>query len=232
MKLAEIAFSSYIYSHMSDYDRSYNLLIKETSPELSLDSDQHQRSLLKWLNDWGCRQFSKEHHYLAAKEIGEWHKKFKDYLFPKDLSLLSFSENDFEIVERAYNGLVDKTASKRRFKSETITNVTFGPTGTAKILFALRPNALIPWDDPIRKEFKADGSGRSYINYIRFVKSQLEELSRECDKKDFVLVNLPQILGRTGVSVTKLLDEYFWVTISRKCPVPPNDILSIWGTWY
>ena len=176
MKLAEIAFACYIYSHMSNYDRSYLRFVEETSPRLDLRLERHQMALLKWLNDWGCRQFSKDYHGLAAKEIGEWYEEVSVRLFPVDKTLLSLSNGDFALAEQAYDGLVTRTASRRKRANGHETKVTIGPTGTAKILFAVRPNALIPWDDPIRQRFGEDNSARSYINYLRAAKSHLEEL--------------------------------------------------------
>jgi hypothetical protein len=189
-------------------------------------------ALLKWLNDWGCRQFSKHYHGLAAKEIGEWYEEAGVRLFPMDRTLLSLSNEDFALVEQAYDGLVARTASRRKRDNGHETNVTIGPTGTAKILFAVRPNALIPWDDPIREQFRADNSARSYINYLRAAKDHLEELSQECDKRGYNLSNLPRLLGRSTSSIAKMIDEYFWVTVSRRCPVPSGNELTRWATWW
>ena len=231
MKLAEIAFACYIYSHMSDYDRSYLRFVKETSPQLDLRLRPHQMALLKWLNDWGCRQFSKDYHGLAAKEIGEWCEEFGARLFPMDRALLSLSDEDLALVEHAYDNLIARTASRKKRENGYETKVTVGPTGTAKILFAVRPNALIPWDEPIRERFGADNSARSYVNYLLTAKGHLEELSQECDKRGYRLSDLPQLLGRSTSSIVKMIDEYFWVTISRSCPVPSDDELMRWVTW-
>lgn len=232
MKLAEIAFACYIYSHMSDYDRSYLSFVEETNPRLDLRLERHQMALLKWLNKWGCRQFSKDCHAQAAEEIGEWYEDISDRLFPINKTLHSLSNEDLALAEQAYGGLVARTASQRTRTNGRETNVTIGPTGTAKILFAVRPNALIPWDDPIRESFGVGNSARSYIQYLQAAKDHLEELSQECDERGHNLSDLPQMLGRSTSSIAKMVDEYFWVTVSRSCPVPSDDELMRWATWW
>lgn len=231
MKLGELAFACYIYGRMSDYDSSYKRLLDATRPEIDLKSNQHLLALLKWLNDWGCRQFAKEYHTLAAKEIEEWYAELSQQLISKDATILSLTDESIKSVERAYADLVVRTASYRKSSSGRKSRVEVGPTGTAKILFALRPTALLPWDDPIREEFGLDGSAHSYGVYLRVARDYLEELSHDCKQNGFDLTDLPVKLGRPDSSIAKLIDEYFWVTISRKCPAPSSDELKCWVSW-
>jgi hypothetical protein len=231
MKLGELAFACYIYGRMSDYDSSYRRLVDATRPRLDLRSKQHLLALLKWLNEWGCRQFAKEHHDLAAQEIGEWHKEIGHKLFHTDKTLLSLTDDDFMLVEQAYVGLIGKTASYRNSSKGRKVRVEVGPTGAAKILFALRPNALIPWDDPIREELRLDGSAHSYRVYLGIAKDYLDGLTQACKENGFELTDLPAVLGRAESSVAKLMDEFFWVTISRKCPAPSGVELKRWVSW-
>ncbi len=214
-----------------DYDSSYRQFLKATSPQINLQLEQHQKPLLKWLNYWGCRQFAKEYHPLAAQEIAEWYKEISLQLFSINTELLSLTDDDFALVERAYAKLVSRTASIRKSAKGTESRVKVGPTGTAKILFALRPNALIPWDNPIRDKLNLDGTAHSYCAYLRIVKNHLEELSLDCIKFGLSIADLPDILDRPVSSVAKLMDEYFWVTISRKCPTPDDSRFMRWITW-
>jgi hypothetical protein len=231
MKLGELAFGCYIYGRMSDYDSSYRRFVNATRPELDLRSNQHLLALLKWLNEWGCRQFAKEYHELAAQEIEDWYEKINHELFRTDKTLLSLTDEDFMLVEQAYAGLVGKTASYRKSSNGRDVRVEVGPTGATKILFALRPNALIPWDDPIRDKLHLDGLAHSYRAYLGVAKDHLAELTRDCKANGFELTDLPVMLGRAESSVAKLMDEFFWVTISRKCPAPNEAELKSWVSW-
>ena len=230
MKLAELSFSCYVYSHMTDYDDSYNRFVDATRPQLSLSQQQHRTALLKWLNEWGCRQFSLKHRKLAEEEIWDWYRASEPRMLSAERTLLSLSDTDLAVVEQAFDGLVGRTASMRRTGNRRESRVGIGPTGAAKILFALRPLALIPWDDPMRKWFHFDGSGRSYVEYLHLVKDNLRELEQDCEKRGHRLSDLPKILHRRSQSLTKLVDEHFWVTISRKCRFPPEEDISLWKT--
>jgi hypothetical protein len=187
--------------------------------------------LIIWLNSWGCRQFAIDHHKMAAGEIKNWYKDYADLLFPEDKNMISLSESDFKVITKAYSTLCSKIASIRTLRNGNATNVVVGPTGAAKILFAIRPNALIPWDDPIRNEFGLDGDGCSYVEYLHKAKTHLEELSEECKKNNFELADLPRKLNRRESSVSKLIDEYYWVTVSRGCPAPSGSELKRWISW-
>jgi len=231
MNLSDLAFTSYIFERMTDYDRSYKLFLKSTSPEINLKSDLHLSALLKWLNAWGCRQFSTDYHELAAKEIKEWNEEFNQHLISKDATILTLAEDDLQLIENAYKSLSNRTASYRKLPRERQARIEVGPTGAAKILFALRPNALIPWDDAMRKHFHLDGSSSGYRQFLGRVKKYVKEISRECNHNSFELSELPSRLGRPDSSITKLMDEYFWVTITRKCAVPSSEDLKSWLGW-
>jgi hypothetical protein len=231
MKLGELAFACHVFGLMSDYDSSYKQFLESTRPKIDLMDNLHLAALLKWLNAWGCRQFAKKDHELAANEIKEWYREFNQHLLPLESTISTLTEENITMVESVYAGLVDKTASKRKLSGERISQESMGPTGTSKILFALRPNALIPWDGAMRKEFGLDGSSHSYGEYLRKVRMYLQEVSHECTRNGFELRDLPTKLHRPDSSITKLIDEYHWVTITRRCPAPSKKELKTWMDW-
>jgi hypothetical protein len=232
MRLTELAFACYVYGRMTDFDSSYLQFLKKTKPNLDLNNKQHRMALLKWLNDWGCRQFSIKYHELASEEIRTWYQDVGNQLFSPDKTFLDLSDGDLASVRIAYTELVNRTASIRTLPNGDQSKVTIGPTGTAKILFALRPNSMIPWDEPMRSEFHYDGSAGDYTEYLLCVAENLGELNETCVRMGFKLSDLPQLLGRPKSSLTKLIDEYHWVTISRKCPTPTSQELKQWVQWW
>lgn len=232
MKLIDLAFACYIYNHMSDdYDSSYKDFLEVTEPELDFQNKDHLMALLVWLNKWGCRQFSLKDHELAANELAEWHKEVGHLIFDTDKTLLNFTEHDFNIVEQVYGTLVNKTASNRQAANGNSVRVEVGPTGASKILFAWRPQAFIPWDGFMRLNGEYDGSAKSYADYLRKTREHLVGLSQECRKAGFEIADLPSKLGRSNFSLTKLMDEYYWVTITRKCRIPDLETLKRWISW-
>jgi hypothetical protein len=231
MKLRDLSFACYVYARMSNYDSSYNRLIRETSHEIDLSLPNHQTSLLKWLNDWGCRQFSIDHHSLAANEISTWYNSFSNRFFSSQKMLPSLSDDELNFVQEAFGNLMHKTASMRKTRNQLISRIEIGPTGAAKILFALRPNAMVPWDFLIRSKYGLDGSARSYRAFLVTVRDHLLDLKIESEKYGMSIDDLPALLGREGSSLVKLVDEFFWVTITRNCMPPSESLLRQWNNW-
>lgn len=233
MTIAELASGCYIYGALTN-DGGYSEFLASTSPALDLTLEQHRKSLLKFLNSWGCRQFAKEYHFHAAKRIERWHARFSKRFFPTATGILSLTTADLDAVEESYKSLIERIASrqKRMIKGrQQDVYPTFGPVGTAKLLFAFRPNALMPWDDPIRKRFGFDGSASSYRQYLEQTARWLTDLSNECKKHGFNLEDLPLKIGRPRSSLPKLMDEYLWVTVTRKCQLPTKQTLEQWVKW-
>jgi hypothetical protein len=110
-------------------------------------------------------------------------------------------------------------------------DVIFGPVGTAKIFFALRPNALMPWDRAIIGGLKLKGSAGSYRQYLQKATKWLNDLNGKCQKQGFTLADLPSQVGRSTSSLPKLIDEYLWVTITKKCQLPTKGMFERWAKW-
>lgn len=215
---------------MTDYDRSYFDFLAKVDHDLDLTDTDHRQALITWLNQWGCRQFSRECHELASNEIFQWYLDCKDMLPEKDTDLHLMSSHEIELVSKAFAKLAGKTACHKTRGSKTV-SVTIGPTGAAKILFALRPNSLVPWDEPIRAELKLDASGRSYSRFLSDIKGKLCELESQCKTQGFSLHDLPTQLNRPDSTTPKLIDEFYWVTFTKKCQFPGNATMSKWLTW-
>jgi hypothetical protein len=79
----------------------------------------------------------------------------------------------------AYDALRVLPASRRTLNNGKVAVVTYRPTGTAKTLFALRPNVFPPWDDPIRIRLGFGIDGASFQRYLTEVASTLRALAAE-----------------------------------------------------
>ena len=77
-------------------------------------------------------------------------------------------------------------------------------------MYALRPHALPPWDDAIRKRLHFDGSASSYAFFIRTVIGEVEELLDGAGKHGIGPSQLPAVIGRAESTLPKIVDEYFW----------------------
>ena len=228
--LCDLAFACHVYGGVSGYDSSYLRFLKATGGAPDLADAAHRRAMLKWLNKWGCRQFKTEHHHQASSEILEWSKQYLSSLFPVDRELFDLSQRDLAAAGEAYESLSIRIASYKTRNRSTYA-VSVGPTGASKVLFAIRPQALPPWDDKIRRHLGYDGSRASYLAFLGHVRSLLEHLAGLCKREGFALAELPRRLGRPQSTLPKLIDEYYWVTITRGCKPPDRHTLQRWAKW-
>jgi len=230
MTLSELAFACFVYGRLTDYDNSYRLFLEVTEDSPDLSSSEHREALLVWLNQWGCRQFALKYHEQASGEILSWHNEYSPTLFPRDRNLWRLSEAELASAGAAYESLSGRIASYRKRGGRAVP-WSIGPTGAAKILFAIRPRALVPWDGPIRRSLGYDNSQASYLKFLRRVKSVLEGLAGACQRNGFQLADLPRVLGRPLSTVPKVIDEYYWVTITKNCSPPDSDTFQRWADW-
>ncbi|HBS85465.1 MAG: hypothetical protein A2W91_16795 [Bacteroidetes bacterium GWF2_38_335] len=219
MTIQELKVTSHIMSILFDFEKSYQTIAeKEFGKELQ---KADCKLILKFLNDWGCRQFKIEDHDKAAKDFIEWHEKAFDVLPDHSLSLIYEKDNKIKQYGEIFDLLKEKFASE----SKNGVKKTFGPVGAAKTLFALRKNMFPPWDNPIIKDHGYSYDGNGYTKYLKRVKKELLIIKEECGKNNFKIEQLPSELKSKQSSLVKIIDEYFWLTITRG--FDPKKIISL-----
>lgn len=231
MNLAELAFGCFVYARMSGFDKAYLRFLHATGGSPDLAIREHRRVALTWLNHWGCRQFARLYHEQAADEILSWHNEFGPRLLSPQTNIWDITQEEMASAAAAYASLCIRTASCRKKKTGLTERVSFGPAGAAKILFAIRPRALVPWDDAIRKALGSDASEACYFAYLKRVKATIGLLAARCQQAGFQLAELPERLGRPHSTAPKLIDEYYWATITRKLNPPDSDTFQRWAEW-
>ncbi len=141
-----------------------------------------------------------------------------------------FGRDNEEIAAGAYADL-ERRPADRRNRSGHRYQVAFGPTASAKVLFALRPTAFPPWDDAIRKHFGYDGGEDSYRKFLDRVRQELGELVKDAGRLGVKPRDIPRQVGRVNSSLPKLVDEYHWVTVTRKLKPPIPEEFTRWAKW-
>jgi hypothetical protein len=231
MRLYQAAIACRAYTAFGgEFDDSLREFVAKTGRSLDLESNDCCSALMKWLNEWGCRQFAKDCHDDAVGRIRLWAQRYLRDLPVEAGSILELTENDIHRAAGAFNALKELEASQRGSRRGAV-SVRVGATGAGKIMYALRPHALAPWDDAIRERLHCDGSANSYARFIRAVMHEVEELLADAGKHGINRSQLPAAIGRSESTLPKIVDEYFWVTITRGFAVPKESDLVTWARW-
>jgi hypothetical protein len=230
IRLYGLAYACRIYAQFTDYDTAVERLREATGPAIDLEQATHRSALLKWLNAWGCRQFSIEHHVAAGRALRGWARRNLVLLPPPGQSLSKLSPDDVNRAAGAYERLRGVQAGLRR-RGRREHAVTVGPTGAAKILYALRPDAFPPWDEPIRAALGFDGSIQSYAAFLRLAQDAIQAVISDAATHAISESEIPALIGRPAATLPKLVDEYFWVTITSRVSIPTPAEIREWRTW-
>jgi len=219
-----------MFNSLTAYNRSLDVLNKATGGQIDLAIPAHRTSLLEWLNAWGCRHLSIKQHDVASDSIRDWYQDEDWRLTSLTRPLWQLEDRDLAQAAAAYASLKDRDGARRMHRDhQQVTHI--GSTAASKILFALRPESLVPWDDAMRREFDCDGSPGAYEKFLAIVRHLTHEIAALCQNNGFAIESLPQELERSGRTVVALLNEYIWVTVSAKCKLPPQETLARWAAW-
>ncbi len=230
MNLFELAFTCYVYDSMSTFNKSYKSFLKDIGNNIDLFIPEHRKALIIWLNRWGCRQFSLNYHEMASQEILNWYKEGYIKSIPQDKKLWEMTGSELDLIANVFDTLASRKASYKIRKDNKLL-IKVGSTGASKILFALRPEIAIPWDEAIRKSLKYLGDGNSYVNYLKNARSEIESLINSCEENDIDLHEIPKTFERDEATIAQLVGEYFWVKKTRECKPPSNDTIKSWARW-
>ena len=228
--LPELAFSVFVYRSMESFDVSLSQLWECTGGEPDLLLKDHRQALIRWLNQWGCRQFALEYHQVASENLLSWYRDFGARLVAHGKHLWELNDDELMAAGEAYAALSKRVASLKD-RDGKLLPVSIGPTGASKILFSLRPQVFVAWDGPIRRALGHNGGLDSYVKYLQQVRSSLENIEKICHANGFGLNELPHKLGSPESSLPKLIGEHLWVTLTRQCAPPTSEVFHRWARW-
>jgi hypothetical protein len=184
----------------------------------------HRDALLRWLRRWGCRHLRRDDNALASEALREWAVAWEARLPAPKLGLDRLGDDELGVLAGAYGALAELAAGFRTGRSGPIP-VRFGATAAAKALYALRPQACPPWDEPIRTHHGWDGSAASYRAALGRARAELTEAAASAGVG---VADLPALVGRPGSSPVRLVDEHDWVRLTRGHQPPAPEELERW----
>jgi len=227
--LGKIAIAGLLFNSLTRYNKSLMKLRSATGDKLDLEIRKHRDALMDWLNDWGCRHLAKDNHQIASRSILDWYRSSSAALFDDKTPLWQLEDREIRAAANAYGSLKDKIGARRsRYGNKS--EVRVGPTAASKVLFVVRPKALMPWDDAMRVAFNLDESPESYFEYLVEIRHLTLHVGDLCRNKGFRIDDFPQKLGRPNSTVLALVNEYIWITETRKIELPSSVTLMQWAS--
>lgn len=225
--LCKLALASTMYNSLTPFNNSLAVLNSTTRGNIDLENPLHRIALIKWLNDWGCRHLAEEQHEVVSLSISSWYQANVNNLFSNEKPLWNLENHELEAASWIYGSLKDSTGAWR-IRSGRKIEIHIGETAASKILFAIRPKALMPWDEAMRVSFQCDGSPKSYLRYLKMIRDLTLHMAVLCKHKGFRIDDLPQKLGRPDSTVIALVNEYIWITETRKVELPSSSAVAQW----
>ena len=229
----DLACASYLYEAMTGYASSLDELRRRIGIEnvLDLSVEEHRLALLTFLNSWGCRNLATDWHHLALDQLRRWHCGARERLDGLDVPPWPSDARSRRDLADVFDELSASIAARKMRKGREL-RVSYGLTATAKTLFILRPSVFPAWDGPIRSELGYSGDGSSYAQFTADVHAKIAESAEQCGQGRPLLESLPKVLGRPAyTTLTQLVAEYYWITITRRVTLRSCEEVSRWLSW-
>lgn len=190
--------------------------IRREVPELPDERDVKQKLIRDFLNKLGCRIADKKIE-KCAKEVVEKIKELEGLIRELARREIKIESSDLDLS--GYSTHIQKLFNAIDEIEE------FGPTTTSKILHILNPSLFVMTDKEIRKRYEIGDGGRDYVEFLikmqknaRAVIDDFNSLYAQNDPANF----LSQKLGLPlPLTLARYIDQYNWITITKKIKVPP-----------
>lgn len=228
--LSKLAAACFMFNSLTRFNQSLIDFKTTNNCNIADTIRTDPASIIIWLNRWGCRHLSREYHDIAAKSVSQWYDKYENTLLNSDTTIWQISEEEIKSISRAYGSLKERRGALRLRRNEQ-TEVLIGPTAASKILFILMPEAIMPWDEAMRKNFGCDGSPESYTNYLSTIRQIALHLEILCKRNGFYINQLPVKLERPQSTVLELINEYLYIRVTRNIEPPSSEKLFEWASW-
>ncbi len=166
------------------------------------------RTLLNWLNSWGCRiRVPRDGEVdLFAAAMGQWWRKYRRLLPRRGSTLALLTDAEIGNAGECFGALMLVQAG------DPVRPRTLGPTAASKALYAFRPRALMPWDDAIAKALHGGRDAAAYAAHQRLGRAWAADLLESTGLSE---AKLAATLGAHGRSLAKIFDDYCYLRFTR-----------------
>jgi len=234
----QFAWAVFLYKAITVGDKDYrDIAHSQVLSNLQVDPgnvdlQQIQTGVTKFLNRWKCRI---PNNRQSAKDLRNAIQGLVPYLQALkgfDIDSIDFNQN---LVVNGNPSTVNQAIEHCYTNLKGIV-YRFAATATSKLLHILQPNLFVMWDDPILRDYHKDNlqitdNGQGYRIYLQEMNKMAKQvcqnfqeatLNPPSDTKNPAVYLSKQLEYDYPKTLAKYLDEYNWVRITYKIPLPPS----------
>jgi hypothetical protein len=195
------------YARYTRTDECWAVFCAATAPQPDLATPAHRLAALRWLNSAGCRiRYPRQGEPdIFDTEIARWWERWRHSMPAPQARLADLDDTEIATAGACYEELAGTAVAV------TPVTRTLGPTAAAKLLHALRPGALMPWDAAIAQRLHGTRDAVGYASHQRLGRAWGRALLGAADTGED---QLSALLGRPGRPLAKMLDEYCYITFT------------------
>lgn len=222
--LLDLALACFAFDAVTHYSAALAELRRQADLPVNPRDRKHRDAVLDWLNAWRTRM---PPHVFESVDLDKWYSEYEKVLPPVQRAVWQLTDKDIEGAQAAYEALCSVEGWR-------------GGTAASKVLFAVRPDALPPWDNATRKALRTVAGGRGgtspwgkYGSYLDWCRGLAHTIRFECEEAGFHISDLPRRLNQPAATIAMLINEYVWVKYAKKNrrPFPKPQDIRQWAKW-
>jgi hypothetical protein len=74
-------------------------------------------------------------------------------------------------------------------------------------------------------------SGQLYSDFIDSIVTELQDLKADAARLGFSVDDVPSLVENAEDSLVKVVDEFYWITITVGHKIPTKDVIERWLEW-
>jgi hypothetical protein len=199
-------------------DASLATLLSTTGGAVDLTVARHRVQLRKWLNKWVCRlRYPRPAEPdLFSTSIATWWAISGSAL--PDCPVAELNDAEVGILADSYAELATRPGALLTRNGVVIGSRSIAPTAASKIMFVLLSETVSPWDAAIARTTAGGTSRDHFARHLKATRTWAQAVNDEARIQG--ITDIPAYVGRPTSSLAKLRDEWLYLTITRRCPIP------------
>lgn len=174
--------------------------------------------LRRWLNAWGCRLRYPQpgEPDVFSDSLARWWASSGSGL--PDVPVAELSDAGVGTLADSYADLAARPAALLTRAGAPAGHRAIAPTAASKIMFALRPETVPPWDAAIARATAGGTSRDHFASHLEAARAWAGSVQDEARRHG--IADVPAYVGRPGSSLARVWDEWLYLTITRGRHVP------------